>query len=148
MGLLTVAHLASRHGITVMLRRQPGGGTTAEVHLPAALISQGATPGGWLRQAADLPRAAADARASEASADRTASAPQFQATHENAVPGDAVPVPLGAPMPPPAPQTPATHAVPEPPGAEPGSALPIFESVESDLLRTRGLRAQQPSQDD
>jgi signal transduction histidine kinase len=155
LGLLAVAHLAARHGVRVMLRRLPRGGTTAEVHLPAAVISQGPTPGGWLRQAADVPQAGSGAPASDAAVGRSAPAPEVQATQEIVV-GDAFPVPLGAPLPSPAPETSATHAVPEPAGAEPagaepggaepGGALPIFESVESDYLRSRG--AQQPAQDE
>jgi signal transduction histidine kinase len=150
MGLLAVAHLAARHGVRVMLRRLPGGGTTAEVHLPAALISQGPTPGGWLRQAAALPPPESDAEASGAATGQSASAPQVQATQE-IVGGDAVPVPLGAPLPSPAPETSAAHAAPEPTAAEPAAeepaaALPIFESVESDYLR--GRREQQPAEDD
>jgi signal transduction histidine kinase len=132
MGLLTVAHLASRHGITVMLRRLPGGGTTAEVHLPAALISQGPTPGGWLRHAAAVPRAGTNGGASNVAAGGSAPVPQFQAAQE-IISGDAIPVPLGAP---------------ESAGAEPDGALPIFESVESDYLRARGRGPQPPSQDD
>lgn len=45
MGLFAVSHLAARHDISVVLTRAPGGGTTAEVGLPADLISQGAGPG-------------------------------------------------------------------------------------------------------
>jgi signal transduction histidine kinase len=54
MGLFAVAHLAARHGITVVLGLPPDGGTTAEVYLPAALISpdapepEAAEPGGAL----------------------------------------------------------------------------------------------------
>src|SRR5215472_5505803 len=44
LGLVVVGHLAARHGIKVALRRQLGGGTTAEVHLPIALISATAQP--------------------------------------------------------------------------------------------------------
>jgi signal transduction histidine kinase len=44
LGLVVVGHLAARHGIEVALRRQLGGGTTAEVRLPAALISATAEP--------------------------------------------------------------------------------------------------------
>jgi hypothetical protein len=51
---------------------------------------------------------------------------------------DAAPLPLGAPLPSPAPATSSSVTVPEPAGAEPGAALPIFESVESDYLHTRG----------
>ena len=47
MGLFAVALLAARHGITVTLSMPPDGGTTAEVYLPAALISLDAEPGGW-----------------------------------------------------------------------------------------------------
>jgi signal transduction histidine kinase len=47
LGLFAVAQLAARHGITVMLGQAPGGGTTAEVRLPAALITPDAMPGGW-----------------------------------------------------------------------------------------------------
>jgi signal transduction histidine kinase len=47
MGLFAVAFLAARHGITVTLSMPPDGGTTAEVYLPAALISLDAKPGGW-----------------------------------------------------------------------------------------------------
>jgi len=145
-GLLAVAHLAARHGIKVVLRRLPGG-TTAEVHLPAALISQGAMPGGWLRQAAEVPRAGAAGRASvlAAAADPRPPAPRFAAGQE-IVGDDAVPVPLGAPVPSPAPATSATDAVPEPAGAEPGGALPIFESVESDYLRNRGSSLLRPGE--
>jgi hypothetical protein len=52
MGLFAVAHLAARHHITVVLGLPPDGGTTAEVYLPAALISpdvpepEAAEPGG------------------------------------------------------------------------------------------------------
>jgi signal transduction histidine kinase len=44
LGLVVVGHLAARHGIEVALRRQLGGGTTAEVRLPSALISATAEP--------------------------------------------------------------------------------------------------------
>ena len=59
MGLFAVAYLAARHGIKVALGLPPGGGTTAEVHLPAALISQDAEPGGWPGQAGEVLRAGA-----------------------------------------------------------------------------------------
>ena len=62
-GLFAVAHLAARHGITVVLSQPPDGGTTAEVHLPAALISHDVVPGGWLRQAAAAPLARTGERA-------------------------------------------------------------------------------------
>jgi signal transduction histidine kinase len=119
MGLFTVAHLAARHGITVELGLPPGGGTTAEVHLPAALISRDAEPAG----------------------------PEFAAGPELTRPG-AVPLALGAPLPSPPPAaTDSAVTVPEPLAAELGGALPIFESVESDYFRTRGgglLRPTEP----
>ena len=40
MGLIAVAHLAARHGIAVTLGTPPGGGTSAEIDLPASLISR------------------------------------------------------------------------------------------------------------
>jgi signal transduction histidine kinase len=103
MGLFAVAHLAARHGIKVELGLPSDGGTTAEVHLPAALISQNAEP-------------------------------------------DAVPLTLGAPLPPPAPVTSCDVTVPAPLGAGLGGALPIFESVESDYLQTRGRGLPRPSE--
>jgi signal transduction histidine kinase len=112
MGLFAVAHLAARHGIKVELGRPPAGGTTAEVHLPAALISRG---------------------------------PEFAVGREIAAP-DAVPLTLGAPLPFPAPATSFAVTVPEPLGAEPGGALPIFESVESDYFHTRGRGLLRPSE--
>jgi signal transduction histidine kinase len=152
MGLFAVAHLAARHGITVALGLPPGGGTTAEVHLPAALISQDAKPGGWPGRAGQVLRAGAeqgaDAVAAYAdlrpSAPRFAEGPQSAAGPEVATP-DAVPLPLGAPLPSPAPAT-SPVTVPEPAGAEPGGALPIFESVESDYFHTRGGDLIRPSE--
>jgi signal transduction histidine kinase len=161
MGLFAVAHLAARHGIKVALGQPPDGGTTAEVHLPAALISQDAEPGGWPGQAGEVLRAGAgegaDAVAAAAdprpSAPRFAARPEFPVGPEIAMP-DAVPLTLGAPLPSPAPATSFAVTVPEPLGAEPSGALPIFESVESDYSHTldRGLlrpsepRAGQPTQ--
>jgi signal transduction histidine kinase len=115
LGLFAVAQLAARHGITVALRLPPGGGTTAEVHLPAALISPDAKPSGWPE-------------------------PAGQALPEIAVP-DAVPLTLAAPLPAPAPTASFTAAGPEPAGAEPSGSLPIFESLESDYLHSRGSTA-------
>jgi signal transduction histidine kinase len=108
-GLLAVAHLAARHGIKVTLGPSPTGGSTAEVHIPAALISHDARPGGRPGQAAEVRRAGGGRG------------------------GDAAPLLLGTPLPP---QAPAV-TVPEPAGAEP-DRLPIFESVESEYLRARG----------
>src|SRR5450755_2536746 len=160
MGLFAVAHLAARHGINVALGLQPGGGTTAEVHLPAALVSQGARPGGWPGQTGEVLRAgvgggagavaaAADPRPS---APRFAAGPDFAVGPEIAMP-DAVPLTLGAPLPSPAQAASFAVAEPEPVGTELGGTLPIFESVESDfsytrsrgLLRPNELQADQPT---
>ena len=59
MGLFTVAHLAARHGIKVTLEPRPGGGTTAVVRLPVALISKGAKAGGWPGHTGEFLRAGA-----------------------------------------------------------------------------------------
>jgi signal transduction histidine kinase len=120
MGLFAVAHLAARHGITVVLAQPPDGGTTAEVHLPAVLISPDPAPG-WRRgpaQARDAVRATAAGGA--AAADPLFAAPRFAAGPEPA-PG-------------------AEHAAP-------GGALAIFESVESEYPQVREggrLRGREP----
>jgi signal transduction histidine kinase len=153
MGLYAVAHLAARHGIKVALGLRPAGGTTAEVHLPAALISKATWPGGWPGQAGEVLRAGAGggAGAVAAAADPRPSAPRFAARPEFAVGPeiamlDAVPLTLGAPLPSPAPAASFAVTVPEPVGTEPGGALPIFESVESDYLHTRGRDLLRPSE--
>ena len=108
MGLFAVAHLAARHGITVVLAQPPDGGTTAEVRLPAQLISPDATPG-WRRgpgQAGDALRA----RAGGGAADPLFVAPRFAAGPEPA---------------------------PRPRRGAPGGGLPIFESVESEYSHVR-----------
>jgi signal transduction histidine kinase len=122
MGLFAVAHLAARHGVEVALVLPPGGGTTAEVHLPAALIDVGPEAAGGPLVAAG-PGAVAE--------------PGAAAEPDVAVPG-AVPMPLGAPLPSPAPAPSLAVTMPEPADAEPGGVLPIFESVESGYFRTRG----------
>jgi signal transduction histidine kinase len=143
MGLFAVAHLAMLHGINVAIRQSPGGGTTAEVHIPAALISHDARPGGWPGQASQVLWAAGggEADAVAAAADQWSSAPRFAAGPDLAegpdiARPDPVPTPLGAPLPSQAPPAPFTIIVPEPVGAEPGG-LPIFESVESEYFVTR-----------
>ena len=50
---------------------------------------------------------------------------------------DAIPLPLGAPLPSTGQAASNAVNVPEPVGTEPGGTLPIFESVESDYFRTR-----------
>jgi signal transduction histidine kinase len=112
LGLFAVARLAARHGITVRLGLSPDGGTTAEVHVPAALISPDAQPSGWPE-------------------------PAGQALPEIAVPG-AVPLTLAAPVPAPAAPVSFTSPGPERANAEPSGPLPIFESLESEYLHGRG----------
>jgi signal transduction histidine kinase len=150
-GLFAVAQLAARHDIMVALERSPGGGTTAEVHLPAALILPDAKPGGWPGPAGAALRAGTGGAAVAAAADPRPSAPRFSAGPEFAVGPeiavpDAVPLPLSAPLPSPAPSASVAVTVPEPAGAELGGALPIFESVESDYSHTRGQGLLRPSE--
>jgi anti-sigma regulatory factor (Ser/Thr protein kinase) len=171
MGLFAVAHLALRHGIKVTLEPRPGGGTTAVVRLPLALISKGAKPGGWPGHAGEFLRAGA--RGGVAAADprraapRFTAGPQFAAGPQIASP-DAGALTLGAPLPSWAPSASFAGTVPEsagawpagaglagtePAGTEPGAALPIFESLESDyfhahshgLLRPGEPQASQPT---
>ncbi len=142
-GLFAVAQLAARHGIKVALRLSPGGGTTAEVRLPAALIAPDAKPGGWAGPAGEALRAGAGGGAGAAAADPRPSPPWFPAGPKFAegpeiAPPDAVPLPLAAPLPSPTPSVSFAATVTEPAGAEPGGTLPIFESVESDYFQTRG----------
>jgi signal transduction histidine kinase len=158
MGVFAVALLAARHGITVTLSTPPDGGTTAEVYLPAALISLDAEPG-WQRWAGEAPLAGASEEASLAgageeadaevvdlpfSALRFASGPEPFLDPETDAPE---PVPLlAAPVPSPAPGTStgvtepgvtdvgvteAGMAEAEPADAESGDGPPIFESVRS-----------------
>jgi signal transduction histidine kinase len=143
MGLFAVAHLAARHGITVTLSMPPDGGTTAEVYLPAALVSLDAGPGGWQRRIDKTHQAGASEEASTGVADlpfsvlRFASGPEPPLGPETDAP-EAVPVMLSAPPPPPAPGTSTGVAEPEPAGAEAGDGPPIFESVRSGYLYAFG----------
>jgi len=146
LGLFAVAQLAARHGIKVALGLSPGGGTTAEVRLPAALISRDAGPGVPPGSAREALRAGANGGAAAVTADPLRPAPRFPAGPESAVAPqiaspDAVPLPLGAPLPSPAP--PASLAAPaaESAGAERGGTLPAFESVTSAGLPQRIPRA-------
>jgi hypothetical protein len=89
-GLCAVAHLATRHGIAVTLTTPADGGATAEVHLPATLISHDVKPG---RRAAalDVPFSAL----------RFAARPEPplgpETSTQETVPDETAPVPLGAP---------------------------------------------------
>jgi len=129
-GLFAVAHLAARHGITVLLSRPPDGGTTAEVRLPAALISHDVAPGGWLRQAAAGPPAGTGERVNGRapawdvpfSALRITAKPEPPVAPETGV-REAVPVPLSAPV----------------PSAEPGSAAADQENGQAPGQRVRSV---------
>jgi signal transduction histidine kinase len=119
LGLFAVAQLAARHGISVALALSPGGGTTAEVHLPAALISPDAKPSVW-------------------------AGPANEALAEADIP-EAVPLTLSAPLPTLAP--PASFAEAQPPAVdgEPSGPLPIFQSVESSYPYSRGQEVRGPA---
>ncbi|HTS95901.1 MAG TPA: nitrate- and nitrite sensing domain-containing protein [Streptosporangiaceae bacterium] len=146
LGLFAVAQLAARHGIKVTLGLSPDGGTTAEVRLPAALISRDAKPGGRPGAAGEALRAGANGGAATAAADPVRPAPRFPAGPELAMAPqiaspDAVPLPLGAPLPSPAPSAPLAATAAGPAGAEPGGTLPDFESVTPAGLPQRIPRA-------
>jgi signal transduction histidine kinase len=140
LGLFAVAQLAARHGIEVALGPSPGGGTTAEVHLPPTLISPDAGTGGWPGLAGEAFRARASREAMAATAQPRPSSPwspaepKFAEGPEIATAGGAL-LPLGAPVPAPAPSASA-----------PGGVLPIFEAVESDYFRTRDQDVAGPSE--
>jgi signal transduction histidine kinase len=172
MGLFAVAHLAARHGITVALKQPPGGGTTAEVYLPATLISPDTAPGRWPAPAGEGLRArGGGARDRGGAMDRAgardrgavplSSAPRFADGRER-VRGletgtsGAMRLALGAPLPPPVPLAAFAVGLPEPEpepepergereSREPGGALPIYESVESDYPHPFGRDLPQPS---
>ena len=88
MGLFAVAYLAARHGIRVAIMQPPSGGTTVEVHIPAALISRAGTGEG--SGAVPVP------------ADRWSSAPRY----------------AGAPLPSLPPPHPLAESQPEPVASE------------------------------
>jgi len=139
MGLSAVALLAAPHGITVTLSVPPDGGTTAEVYLPAALVSLGAGPSPWQGRAGE-------ARFAEASEEAAATVPDlpFSASGAEPPPGpetgapEAVPVMLSAPVPAPAPGTSTGATEPEPVDADLGDEPPIFESVRSGYFHAFG----------
>jgi signal transduction histidine kinase len=131
LGLFAVAQLAARHGINVTLEPSPGGGTTAAVRLPSALISPDARTGGWPGLAGEALRARASLDGAAVTADprpptrwRRAE-PKFAEGPETAT-AAAAPLPLGAPV-----------AAPAPSASELAGVLPIFEAVESDYSRAR-----------
>src|SRR5262249_49162428 len=143
MGLFAVGLLAARHGITVTLSTPPDGGTTAEVYLPAALISLDAAPSGRQRRAgeAHLARTGEEVSAGVASLPfpvlRFASGPEPPLGPGTDAP-EAVPVLLGPPVPSPPPGTSTGVTEPEQVRAEPGDGPPIFESVRSGYLYAFG----------
>jgi hypothetical protein len=145
MGLFAVALLAARHGITVTLGRPldggtTAGGTTAEVYLPAALISLGNVHGTWQGRAgeASLTRASDEAHAGVTELPvRFASGPESPPALESDE-LEAVPAMVGAPVPSLAPETPTDVTEPDQVDADPGDGPPIFESVRSGYLQAFG----------
>ena len=86
MGFFAVAHLAARHGITVTLGTPPDGGTSAEVHLPAALVSPEVKPPAWMGPSGEVLRSGTGGRASSPAefTDPLGTAPRFGAEPESA----------------------------------------------------------------
>jgi signal transduction histidine kinase len=142
LGLLAVAVLAARHGITVTLSRPPDGGTTAEVYLPAALISLDARPSAWQGRAGAAPQADAREEALADVVDLPFSALRFASRPEPPGPEadepEALPVMLGAPVPSAAPGTADGVTEAGPADADPGDGPPIYESVRSGYLQAFG----------
>jgi HAMP domain-containing protein len=157
MGLFAVAHLAARHGIKVGLQKPATGGITVHVLLPDALTAHDMNTAPWMQPAA-APAASALARAAPRAAPRAASfSPSRASQAQVRAPQVRVPQP-----PPPQVQVPQVQVpqvrvpqaraalaasppatptvVPEAPGPQPGAALPIFDSVESDWFRARGRK--------
>ncbi len=137
MGLFAVAHLAALHGIYVEILPSPAGGTIAEVHIPAALISRQARPIDRTGGAGEIPWAGTGSAGTAVAADPWYTAPRYAAGPVPAMEppaaadlavGDAIPL-LGAPLPP-LPAAPSfTATEPEParadwPGAEWGGGQP------------------------
>jgi hypothetical protein len=158
MGLFAVAHLAARHGIRVGLQKPGTGGITAHVLLPDTLTAQDMSPAAWAPTSAAAPQRAVSrtgvfsqaqappARMQPAQVPRLsvpqARVPQARAAQAQApqsqLPQPRVPQQARAALVAPPPATPTV--VPEAPGPQPGAALPIFDSVESDWFRARGRR--------
>jgi signal transduction histidine kinase len=115
LGLFAVAHLAARHGISVVLTHAPGGGTTAQVRLPPEMVRTGALP--W--NGASRLEATSNSinKAAAVAADPRQPAPQLTAA-PIAEPDDAADMPE-----------------PEPERAAPTGPLPIFDSIRSELPR-------------
>ena len=86
MGFFAVAHLAARHGITVTLGTPPDGGTSAEVCLPAALISPEVKPPAWMGPSGEVFRSGTGGRAAAPApaGDPMGTAPRFAAGPESA----------------------------------------------------------------
>ncbi|HEX3488612.1 MAG TPA: ATP-binding protein, partial [Streptosporangiaceae bacterium] len=146
-GLFAVAHLAARHGISVVLSRPAGGGTTAEVRLPPEMVVTGSLPwNGASRLEATTGRSngasavAADPHHSApelppgppaADGDADADVPGLPGADE-ALPDEALPggvaLTLSAPV--------LSQAVqPDSAGNPPSGPLPIFDTIRSGLPR-------------
>ena len=128
MGLLVVSRIATRHGITVSLARNPRGGTTATVLLPPALLRGQQTkvlprqrPGlaGLTPAKSVLPAAVTERLTNEAEPKKLPTRP------EPAAPATPVaPAAFGKPATPAAPAAPATPATPTAPAALAAAAAP------------------------
>src|SRR5262249_60077802 len=130
-------------GSTATVSMAPDGGTTVEVYLPDALVSLDAEASGWRRRSGETPLAGASEEAGAGVAGLPFSALRFASRAEPPLgpetdAPEAVPVMLSAPVPSPAPGTPAGVTEREPVGAEPGDGPPIFESVRSGYLYAFG----------
>jgi signal transduction histidine kinase len=148
MGLFAVAHLAARHGIRVAIAQPPEGGTTVQVHIPAALISRAARPAGRAGIAGEVPRTGTGERsdaepgpANRWSAPRYTDGPRLDTDPEPAMGADAAlrhgaPL-LGAPLPSHTPPGLLAETMPGPVASE-KEGLPILEPVESAYLGAYG----------
>ncbi|MGW8851257.1 sensor histidine kinase [Streptomyces xiamenensis] len=137
MGLYTVARLAARHGLGCWLHARPGGGTVAEVIVPAALVES--TPTGY----APVDGTGATPAVAGTQAIPTV-APADPSTAPAAPAGPVAPVPAqrDAPAVAPAPPTHPSHQehTRAPDSAAPGAASWTPEKTENGLpVRTRGV---------
>jgi hypothetical protein len=84
MGFFAVAHLASRHGITVSLGTPPDGGSSADIYLPAPLMLAEVRLPAWMGPPGGAVRSAVSASAGPPDEDPLFSAPRFAAGPESA----------------------------------------------------------------
>jgi signal transduction histidine kinase len=155
LGLYVVAHLASRYGIHVQLRKAPGSGITAVIALPAAVLARPDAPNPT--HAGPTPTPAVEAPAEpmvQAESAEPRSAPQPSPSHPSvttpiaAAAAPATTAPTAAPTPPPitwshpsgsptAPPPPRPAAAPTPPPTAPADTPrePATASANDPLTR-------------